>query len=108
MTTDDPIIYLRQAVKPVGRFSTLSATARELTLVVHFYVKTDNSSDAGASAASFCIAHKLECVDYICLPSQISRSQIAEHEGEHIEAYEKARQEGFAVVASVVLAWDTN
>jgi hypothetical protein len=105
MATDEQIYYLRQALKPADRFSVLSPSAREVSLIAHFYVKAENDSNAGGIAGTFCLEHKLECAEYICLPQVITAAQIGEHEDEQRKAYELALQSGFAVVASVVLTW---
>jgi hypothetical protein len=101
----EQLFYLRQAVKSTERFTSLSTGVQEHRLILHYYVRAEDTPSAGGAAGSFCLEHGLECVDYLSLPQQILRSQIAEHETEHIEAYEFAEREGFAVVAAAVLSW---
>jgi len=96
------VFYLRQAMKPPNRFSALPSSLKEVSLHAHFYVLAEDGTDAGGAAGSFSLQTGLECEDYVCLPQLIDRSQIAEHESEHIEAYELAERDGFAVVLSLV------
>jgi hypothetical protein len=73
-----------------------------VSLVAHFYVQAESQSEAGAWAHGWCRFHGLTFDEYICLPSVISLGQVI-GETEHEEALELARQEGEAVVISVVL-----
>jgi hypothetical protein len=104
---DKQMFYLRQAVRSTTRLSTLSASVSEREAIAHYYVLAEDGTSAGGAAGSFLVAHGLECVDYICLPQPIARSQIADHETEHFQAYECAERQGFAVVLSLVLTWET-
>ncbi len=99
------VFYLRQAMRPRARFTTLPPSVQEISLLAHFYVLAENGTNAGGAAGTFSLETGLECTEYICLPQPIERSQIAEHESEHIEAHEVAKREGFAVVLSLVTKW---
>ena len=99
------IFYLQQSMKAQGRFSTLPPSVRELSLLAHFYVLAEDETNAGGAAGTFSLETGLDCIEYICLPQPLDRSQIAEHESEHFEAYETAERDGFAVVLSLVSQW---
>jgi len=92
-------------MKAPGRFSTLPPPMQEISLLAHFYVLAEDGTNAGGAAGTFSLETGLECIEYICLPQPIERSQIAEHEAEHLEAYETAERDGFAVVLSLVSKW---
>jgi len=100
----EAIYYLRQQLEPPSSF--LALREASLTRIdAHFYVKTDGDLNAGAVAAGFCTANAFECVEYSCLPQVIQRSQIADHETEHLEAWILAETKGFAVVLALVASW---
>ncbi len=104
MSESTSVCYLRQELRSLTAFPAL--TDGQVTRIdAHFYVQTDDMTEAGGAAASFCISNGLECVEYSCLPQPIVRSQIADHETEHTEAYELALSKGFAVVISLVGYW---
>lgn len=99
------VTYLRQELRSVTAFPAL--TDGQVTRIdAHFYVSTDDGTQAGGAASSFCMSNGLECVEYSCLPQPILRAQIAEYETEHAEAYELALSNGFAVVLALVARWD--
>ena len=98
---ESKICYFRASVRPQAPALSLSGV-RESYWVAHFYVQTEDSTATGAVGSQFCAEHNLEFLEFLCLPQAISRSQIAEHEAEHIEAYELALHEGIAIVVCVV------
>jgi hypothetical protein len=95
------ICYFRASVRPQASALTFGGV-RESYWVAHFYVQTEDSTATGAVGSQFCADRNLEFLEFLCLPQAISRSQIAEHEAEHIKAYECALREGIAVVVCVV------
>ena len=80
-------------------------SVKEITLLAHFYVVAEDEVNAGGAAGTFSLETGLECTEYICLPQALERSQIADHDTEHIEAYELAQRDGFAIVLSLVSKW---
>jgi len=101
---NEVIYYLRQQIEPLSK----TPAFREASLKridAHFYVKTDSDLNAGAVAAGFCMANDFECVEYSCLPQVLERSQIADHETEHLEAWNLAGSKGFAVVLALIASW---
>lgn len=104
MSESTAVSYLRQELRSLTAFPALP-DGQVTRIDAHFYVRTDDETQAGGAASSFCISNGLECVEYSCLPQPIIRSQIADHETEHAEAYELALSKGFAVVIAVVVCW---
>jgi hypothetical protein len=103
MMSDAPVFYLRALLGSPGALYELPfGDARQVSLVAHFYVQAEGQPEAGAWAHDWCRFHGLTFDEYICLPNVISLEQV-KGETEHEQALELARQEGEAVVISVVL-----
>ncbi len=105
MNKSTAVTYLRQELRSLTAFPMLSV-GQVTRIDAHFYVRTDDGTQAGGAASSFSISNRFECVEYSCLPQPIIRSQIADHETEHAEAYELALSKGFAVVIALVGYWE--
>ncbi len=104
MSDTEAIYYLRQELEPLSQVQAFHGAT--LTRIdAHFYVKTDEGLNAGAVAAGFCSANGFECVEYSVLPQLLERTQIADHETEHQEAWHLAHTRGFAVVIAFVASW---
>ena len=104
MDESEAIYYLRQQLEPLSKAPAFRGASLK-RIDAHFYVKTDRDLNAGAVAADFCMANDFECVEYSCLPQLLERSQIADHETEHLEAWSLAGTEGFAIVLALVASW---
>jgi len=104
MSNSSAVCYLRQKLRSLTSFPTLP-DGQVTGIDAHFYVQTDDTTQAGGAAASFCLSNGLECVEYTCLPQPLARSQIADHESEHAEAYDLALSKGIGVVIALVGYW---
>jgi hypothetical protein len=104
MSDSSPICYLRQELRSLTPFPALP-DGHVTRIDAHFYVQTDDTTQAGGAAASFCLSNGLECVEYTRLPQPLVRSQIADHESEHAEAYDLALSKGIGVVIALVGYW---
>jgi hypothetical protein len=104
MSETEAIYYLRQELEPLSQAQTFRG-ASLMRIDAHFYVKTDDGLNAGAVAAGFCSANGFECAEYSVLPQLLERTQIADHETEHLEAWRLAGTKGFAVVIALVASW---
>ena len=104
MSETEAIFYLRQELGPLSQVPAFRG-ASLARIDAHFYVKTDEGLNAGAVAAGFCSANGFECVEYSVLPQVLERTQIADHEAEHHQAWNLAYTTGFAVVMALVASW---
>lgn len=105
MSAAESIFYLCQSVRSQLGLTSFGKQVNEESITLHFYVKAEDGTTAGGAAGTFALEYGLECIEYICLPQPISKSQIDSQEREHAEAYELALKKGMAVVASSVLTW---
>jgi hypothetical protein len=75
--------------------------------IIHFYIKTIDSTNAGAIAADLCNTFGFSFVEFIYLP-QIETFETLHPLQEHEIAFQKAQETGIAVLISKVLDGEHN
>jgi hypothetical protein len=101
---EDPIYYLRALLEAPAGLLQPHIRATTVSIIGHFYVRTDSQPNAGAVAHDYCRLQGLDLQEYICLPSPVGPKQVDETNDEQMRAYDLACSTGEAVVLSIVLS----
>jgi hypothetical protein len=81
--------------------------ARTSSVVVHFYIREDEPTDAGSSCMNWCDENGFEFIEYSYLPQEESLETLHPLQ-EHEIAFLKAEETGLAVLVSQIFDGNAN